>query len=75
MICEECCQFRSCSVLCVCDGGEKGVKRLGLVYGCTVFEKTIRCKSECASDEKICDSHLASGIQRDNGFINKVFGK
>jgi hypothetical protein len=59
----------------VCDGGEKGVKRIGLVSGCIVFENSRRCKSECSFDNKMCDAHFEAGIQRDNGFINKLFGK
>jgi hypothetical protein len=61
MICEECCEKYDETTKCSCKGGETNSKKfLGLVKGCVVFEKNIRCKKECYQDYDICSEHFIS---------------
>lgn len=73
-ICQECCQIKTKEMLCACNGGEIGVKRVGLVDGCVIYSNGIRCKKEC-SENLVCKAHHKINKDTDDGFLEKLFGK
>ena len=73
-ICQECCQIKTKDMLCACNGGESGVKQLGLVEGCVVYTDGVRCKRNC-SEHLVCKKHNKRNKDIDDGFLEKLFGK
>jgi hypothetical protein len=58
---------------CLCQGGEKSIKRVGAVKGCVIFEDSGRCKKDCDPSYNLCQTHLKNGISRDNNFLSSIF--
>jgi hypothetical protein len=74
MICQECCQLKTNSIKCRCEGADLSTKYLGCVDGCVIFEGLTRCKNETTVN-LVCSKHNLKHTDEDLGFIRKLFEK
>lgn len=71
-VCDECCQFKSGVLKCVCLGGEISAKRIMLVEGCTVYKSGVRCKKN--SIDGVCVECKKKSMNNVNGkYVKNIF--
>lgn len=72
-ICDECCQYKSEVISCVCSGGERSSKKIMLVSGCSVYKNGMRCKN-VLNNEEVCDKCYKIGLESSDGILlKKIF--